>query len=217
MKVGLAALSLVATTGFAIRVADAQIQYTTQERWVEIQAFLPGESPTDRRTAAGFGVFDEVLSGSLSNNEGSAWAYAAQTSSLQATSISATGSADGAAGPPVGTSAGVGRTSFFVAFTLDRSVAYTLDLDILGEFASWSFQGPSLDIDRPLDFAFGDPGVHLDGTLDAGSYAFSIFLESGAAAEGLGSNFDFAFTVVPGPGVWGTLAMTALAVVRRRR
>jgi hypothetical protein len=86
----------------------------------------------------------------------------------------------------------------------------------MSEFASWSFQGPSLAIDRPLDFTIGDPGVHLSGTLDAGEYAFSIFLESGAAAQGLGSNFSFAFTVVPAPGAAGLLAVGVLAPRRRR-
>lgn len=197
--------------------ANAQIRYTAQDRWVEIQAYLPGEVKADSLAAGGFGLFDQTLTDTLFNDDGSAWATASQTSQLSSNGITVSGAADGWAGPPVGTSAGVGRTSFFVGFSIADAVDYTLDLNIMGEFASWSFQGPSLDIDRAFDFAIGDPGVHLSGTLDAGDYAFSIMLESGAAAEGLGSNFDFAFSTVPAPGGTALLAATAIAGLRRRR
>ena len=114
--------------GFAVSAAHAQIEYTAQDRWVEIQAFFPTGTQSDSRAADGFGLFDETLSATLSDGaEGSAWAYAAQTSSLASNGISVTGAADGAAGPPVGMSAGVGRTSFMVGFTLTEAAAYTLD------------------------------------------------------------------------------------------
>ncbi len=211
------AIGVLTLAGLALSTANAQVQYTAQDRWIEIMAYLPGETPDDTRSAAGFGQFDETLSGTLSNSDGSAWAYASQNSQLTASGMTAIGAADGGSGPPVGTSAGVGRSYFYAAFSIAEAVDYTLDLDIMGEFASWSFQGTSLDIDRTLDYASVGSGVHLAGTLDAGDYAFSIYLESGAAAEGLGSNFDFTFTAVPAPAGLSILATGVLAVGRRRR
>lgn len=207
---------IAAVAGSAASTA-APIQYTAQERWVEIQAYLPGGAPTERLSASGFGAFNGSLVDTLSNADGSAWARAEQVSTLTSSSISVTGIADGASGPPFGSSEGVGRSSFFVSFTLAEAADYALSLDVMSEFASWSFQGPSLAVDRPLEFAVGVPGLDLSGTLDAGDYAFEIFIESGAAAQGLGSNFAFSFSVVPAPGPAAVLGLGVLAAARRRR
>jgi len=208
--------ALLALCG-AAALAGAQIQYTTQGRYIEAYANVAGEPMNERLDAPGFGSFNETISRTFSNQEGSAWAYATQNSTLLADGILATGAADGSSGPPVGTSFGGGRSVFAVGFTLANDADYTLDLSVFSEFASWSFQGPSLDIDRPFDFAVGDFGVHESGTLAAGDYAFEIVLESGAAAQGLGSNYDFAFTAVPAPGALAALTLGGLAATRRRR
>jgi hypothetical protein len=209
--------TLTAALLCATPLACAQIEYLQQDRFVEIHATLPGGDDGMLSSSSELGAFDETLNEWLGNTQGSAWAYAAQTSSLRADAMSATGAADGEPGPPVGTSFGLGRTGFSINFRLTEAVEYTLDLSVFSEFASYSFAGPSLDVVRGFDFAFNDPGVHLSGTLGPGDYAFDFKLESGAEAAGLGSNFDFSFVVVPSPGAVSALALGALACARRRR
>lgn len=209
--------TLTAALLCAAPLANAQIEYLDQDRYVEIHAYLPGGEDGMLMSSSETGAYDASLSEWLSNDQGSAWAYAAQTSSLLSGSIHATGAADGASGPPVGSSAGLGRTGISVNFRLTEAVEYTLDLDVFSEFATYSFIGPSIGINKSLDFALSDPGVHLSGTLGPGDYFFDIAIESGAAAEGIGSNFDFSFVVVPAPGAVTGLAMGVLATARRRR
>ena len=210
-KTTLAALLL------ATPLAGAQIEYLLQDRYVEIYATLPGGDDGMLTSSSGMGGFDATLSEWLGNAQGSAWAYATQTSSLQAGAMHATGAADGSSGPPVGSSSGLGRTGLSVNFRLTEAVDYTLDFSVFSEFANYSFTGPSLDIVKGFDFALSDPGVHLSGTLGPGDYAFDIAIESGAEAQGIGSNFDFSFVVVPAPGGVGVLALGVLATARRRR
>lgn len=210
-------IALLAVAAGLTTASDAQIEYLDQSRFVEVYGFLPGEDVTISDAPQGFGQFDRTLNEVLSNADGSVWAYASQVSMLGSGGMTASGAADGSSGPPAGSSAGVGRSGFSVDFRLAQSVEYTLDLAVFSEFASYSFQGPGLTVDRAFDFAVGDPGLQLTGVLGPGDYSFSILIESGAAAEGLGSNFDFSFVVVPAPGIAGLLAMGTLATTRRRR
>ncbi|MEM9065919.1 MAG: hypothetical protein AAGB51_10565 [Planctomycetota bacterium] len=199
------AACVVALAGLA-SLASGQIQYVSQDRWVS----LTGSGTTDQESSASdFAAFN----GNLTAGFGT---VATQSSGLEPLGIVATGTAQGATTPPAGTGNISARSSFAVVFDLLTEAEYTLDLDVFAEFATWSFQGPSLNIEQGLTTPFTLSGFEQSGTLGPGQYSFAFEINTSGAASGILSTYDFRFDIVPTPGVCAVLAVGALATTRRR-
>lgn len=179
---------------------QAAIVYSAQLRFTNLGFNSVYGNDSVQFSAPDFGMFDSNLSRTFVIGDASAFATASQRSTLDSSSIKATGRTLGTVGPPVGSSGASGQSHFEVDFTIDQASLYAIGIQSSNaEFGHIRVFGPSIDINRALGLVAGNPAFTLleDHILQPGSYKAFIEISNSGATEGVVGTYSLDIQQVP--------------------
>ena len=193
------------------------------------------DTDSDSDAATDFGLFNSSVSASASVAVNFSSAAASQDSNILSNQILGTGTASSSAccGDTMGSASASSSSRLRVTFSIDRTLSYTYNGELDGEFLTGDFSnfsgelsltGPSGSVIDEMFDELSDPvSIMQSGTLEPGQYTiiadvFSFSPEGPTSAgEASSATFDFDLNLVPEPsGIW-LLAIAALSAIGSAR
>jgi hypothetical protein len=161
--------------------AHAQIEYVSQNRWIEADT----DYDALMISAPDFGVFDESVELTTEYEAGEGWfkeitASAEQYSMLESDRIYVTGAGWGETGPPAGSTTSWGNCHFEVVFEIQELTTYQLT----GSFWAGSWFKRRADSPGDCYYSFTGPSINMQEHNSAGSI-YATFDEAGVLEPGL--------------------------------
>gem|GEM_PF-6977590 len=226
IRPGTLCAAMVVVAGLAApSAALADLTFLTQERWIETVAPRADSLPT-RVSSPGFTRFNEVYTNAAKDSEAIGKGDATQDSTL-GSKITATGTASGIGGGPIGF--GSGESYFKTTFTADTDTTFNFLFNASSfessvvQYFNFSFTGEGVNFTSGDSFrlVFGQTfDLSGEGTLKAGQ-TYTVEIDLYAFGDGMGTNgdgsFGFSMVTIPAPGASLAMGLGLAGLARRRR